>query len=143
MRERKREVALCFGVWTGTKADSLQMEDKEIKKGKERGVEKERDGGPSAVPPSLESHRHPGTEQEEVKPSVSPSLSPFFPSLSVSQRRASRTVCVMASLQLNRCPLPRQTPFQPPQPKGRPSPAQLQPRRELVCVGWEVQLLPA
>ena len=28
---------MCFGVWTGTKADSLQMEDREIKKGKERG----------------------------------------------------------------------------------------------------------
>lgn len=37
-RKREREVALCFGVWTGTKADSLQMEDKEIKKERDREV---------------------------------------------------------------------------------------------------------
>lgn len=33
--ERERGEALCCGAWTGTKADSLQMEDREIKKGKE------------------------------------------------------------------------------------------------------------
>lgn len=32
---RERGEALCCGAWTGTKADSLQMEDREIKKGKE------------------------------------------------------------------------------------------------------------